>query len=161
MKIDEQILLNQLAQGLIDFLEGERWFSSLGEGEKRTALQELNFMIANANPRNEDVPTAIAKSGLKSTCTPCVLLTRGEVRIQLAKIVNLPEDELLKSFSLLVALLGVCDNRRGQVKPPDTENHWWHRDLNDPDVVRAIKQQFGRSNESGGNLPSLRPRRIK
>jgi len=38
MKIDEQILLNQLAQGLIDLAEGERWFKSLGEGERRAAL---------------------------------------------------------------------------------------------------------------------------
>ena len=33
MKIDDQILINQLAQNLIDIQEGERWFIVLDEGE--------------------------------------------------------------------------------------------------------------------------------
>ncbi len=143
MNIDEKILLNQIAQDVIDIEEGERWFLLLGETQRRAVLRELNFMIANAGPRNEDVPDAIAKSGLKKTFTPCVLLKTGEIRIQLAKIANLPEDELLKAFRLLIALLSVCDGRRRREKPVDTENHWWHRDLTDPQVVARIKEEFG------------------
>src|SRR5215475_15481915 len=48
-------------------------------------LRDLNLMIANANPRHEDIPEAIAKSGVKMTSTPCVLLKSGELRTQLAK----------------------------------------------------------------------------
>jgi hypothetical protein len=143
MNIDEQILLNQMAQDIIDSPTGEHWFISLGEGEKRAALRDLNFMIAQASPRNEDAPNAIAKSGLQATYTPCVLLKTGELRLQLAKIANLPENELLKAFRLLIALLGICDSRRRQEKLLDTRKHWWHRDLSDPKVVTLIKQEFG------------------
>jgi len=140
MRIDDQILLNQLAQGVVDAREGERWFNSLGEGEKRRALQDLNFMILNAKLRSDDAPAAIAKSGLKPTYTPCVLLQKGA---QLGKIANLPESELPKAFVLLVALLGVCDERRRREKPLDTGNHWWHRDLSDPTVIALIRREFG------------------
>jgi hypothetical protein len=71
------------------------------------------------------------------------LLTKGEVRSQLAKIADLPENELHKAFRLLVALLGVCDRRRRQEKPLNTQNHWWHRDLTDPEVIRDLKEKFG------------------
>jgi Family of unknown function (DUF5958) len=159
MKIDEQILLNQLAQGLIDLSEGERWFRTLGEGEKRAVLQDLNFMIANSSPHAEDVAEAIRGSGLKPTYTPCVLLKTGDLRLQLAKLANLPENELAKAFRLLLTLFGVSDGRRRREKPIDTENHWWHRDLNDPMVIAKIKQEFG-SHAGISRTPGFRPRRV-
>jgi hypothetical protein len=80
--------------------------------------------------------------------------------VQLSKIANLPENELLKAFRLLITLLGTSDGRRRHEKPLDTENHWWHRDLNDPTVVAKIKEEFG--NHTGVNRPpGFRPRRIK
>ncbi len=142
MEIDELILIHQLAQGLIDTDAGERWFVSLGTAEKTAALRDVNFMIANASPRREDIPKAIEKSGLKTTSTPCVLLRSGEVRTQIAKIANLPENELLKAFRLLLALLGVCDLRRRTEKPLDIRNHWWHRDLKDPAVISEIRHEL-------------------
>jgi hypothetical protein len=142
MNIDEQILLNKLAQGLADLKEGEGWFTSLGERERRDVLRDLNFMILNASPQSADVTEAIVNSALKPTFTPCVLLSKGEIRQQLAKIANLPEGELQKSFRLLIALLGVSDARRRRERPLDTVNHWWHRDLSDPNVIEAIRREF-------------------
>ena len=158
MTIDERILLNQLAQGLVDLSEGDRWFAQLSDEKKRAVLREINFMIANAGLRNDDVPNAISKSKLKPTFTPCVVLKSGNVSVQLAKITSLPEAELFKAFRLLVALFGICDSRRREERPLDTLNHWWHRDLNDPKVVAGIKNEFG------GNMndtPGLEPPRIK
>ena len=143
MNIDEKILVNQIAQDVVDIEQGERWFASLGESERRDVLRELNFMIVNAGPRNEDIANAIARSGLTETFTPCVLLKTGEVRTQLARIANLPQNELLKAFRLLITLLSVTDGRRWRETPVDTENHWWHRDLRDPEVIARIKEEFG------------------
>jgi hypothetical protein len=142
MRIEEKILLNQLAQGILKFQEGERWFLSLGGNDRRAALGELNMMIVNTHPRKEDIPIAITSSGLKPTYTPCVLLQNGEI-LALGKIAGLPDNELLKAFRLLVALLSVSDRRRRTEKPLDTRNHWWHRDLSDLNVIAAIKQEFG------------------
>ena len=48
MNIDEKILVNQIAQDVVDIEQGDRWFASLGESEGRDVLRELNFMIVNA-----------------------------------------------------------------------------------------------------------------
>jgi len=143
MTIDEEILVNQLAQGIVEMQAGENWFAGLTESTQRSVLQELNVFIANASPHSEDAAKAVAISGLKPTFTPCVLLTTGlSIRHQVAKISNLPGAELGKSFSLLIALLAVADTRRRTTKPLDTTNHWWHRDLRDAYVLNAIRQEF-------------------
>jgi hypothetical protein len=70
MKIDDQILLNKLAQGLLQIGEGERWFTSFDLKEKRMVLRELNYMIVNASPRSADVNPAIIESGLNLRTRP-------------------------------------------------------------------------------------------
>ncbi|WP_327739315.1 DUF5958 family protein [Streptomyces nojiriensis] len=47
--------------------------------------------------------------------------------MQPAKIINLPQDERVKSFRLLVALLGVADKRRRERFCADWCGHAWHR----------------------------------
>jgi hypothetical protein len=141
MTIDDDILLNQLAQGIVGIAEGERWFRARDSPAQLAALRQLSYFITNASPRKEDAESAVARSGLKFSYTPCVLLKSGEIRMQLTRILQLPENERERTFRLLVALLAVCDERRRRDKPLDLVNHWWHRDLSDPEVVDAIKAQ--------------------
>lgn len=144
MGIEEMILVNQLAQGITDMSEGERWFCHLDLEAKRDALRNINFMIINASPRDEDAAKAIAISGLKPTFTPCVIASKPNVRQQLGRVTSLPENELLKGFKLLIAFLGFVDQRRRETKPLDIVNHWWHRDLRDASVVEEIRRQYYR-----------------
>jgi hypothetical protein len=143
MTIEEEILVNQLAQGIVEMPTGESWFAGLTESTQRSVLRELNIFIANAGPHSEDAARAVALSGLESTFTPCVLLTTGiNTRHQLAKISSLPRPELGKSFRLLIALLAVADTRRKTTNPINATNHWWHHDLRDPGVLDAIRQEY-------------------
>ena len=144
ISITDRIRLNQLAQGILEIGQGEQCLRSLREADQRLVMFELNFMIANASPRPGDALSAVALSGLKPTYTPCVLIQKGALPEQLAKIVNLPANELLKSFRFLLALLGVSDRRRRIEKPLDTK-HWWHRDLSNPTVISEIEREFGSS----------------
>lgn len=105
--INEQILINQLAQKIISYQEGERWFTSLTPERQQHVLRELNCLIVQAGPLIEDTVSAIADSGLKKTYTPCVLLRGGQIDVQLAKIASLPKDEFGKAFRLLIALLAL------------------------------------------------------
>ena len=50
----------------------------------------------------------------------------GRLAEQLAKIINLPPDERVKAFRLLVALLGVADDRRRRRFCADGCGHAWH-----------------------------------
>jgi hypothetical protein len=142
MNIDDDILINQIAQGIVKIEEGERWFLSLDLESKRTLLYRINAMILQAHPIPEDAISSVEASGLKKTMTPCVLLLRPGINDQLAKLANLPETELLSVFKLSVRLLGIADKRRRETKPVDTVNHWWHRDLKDPKVVAEIREYY-------------------
>ncbi|WP_158626781.1 DUF5958 family protein [Bradyrhizobium sp. RP6] len=140
LNVDEEILLNQLAQGIANDAEGEAWFSAQSEDNKRRLLRGLNSFILQAKPKPEDVAVAIAESQLKPTLTPCVLIAMPNLRVQLAKVATLPEFELPRVFRLLIKLLAAADGRRRKEQPLDHINHWWHRDLSDSDVVNDIKR---------------------
>ena len=140
LSVDEEILLNQLAQGILSDSEGDAWFQAQNEDGKRRLLLGLNVLISQASPRQEDAAVAISEARLKPTLTASVLITKPDLKVQLAKLVRLPEPELPRVFKLLVKLLAVADNRRRREKPLDLVNHWWHRDLRDPTVVNDIKR---------------------
>ncbi|WP_370095744.1 DUF5958 family protein [Bradyrhizobium yuanmingense] len=140
LNVDEEILLNQLAQGIASDAEGEAWFGAQSDDNKRRLLRGLGSFILQAGPKPKDVTIAIAESQLKPTLTPCVLIAMPNLRIQLAKLATLPEFELPRVFRLLIKLLAAADGRRRKEQPLDHINHWWHRDLSDPDVVNDIKR---------------------
>lgn len=142
MNIDHAIFVNQMAQGIVEIGDGERWFSAFDSESKRGVLREVNAMILQAHPTQEDAMSTIAASGLKETLTPCVLLSKPNIKVQLAKLANLPEAELTNVLKLLVRLLGIADKRRRGTKPVDTVNHWWHRDLGNPQVVAEIREHY-------------------
>lgn len=142
MRIDDAILINQLAQQLVAMDVGEKWFNSLNVDLQRKVLREINVMILQASPLPEDAALAISTSGLKATLTPCVLVAKPNIREQLAKIANLPDTEFSRVFKLLIAFLGVADKRRRDTKPMDSVSHWWHRDLGNPDVLADIRGRY-------------------
>jgi Family of unknown function (DUF5958) len=143
LSIDESILLNQLAQRIVSDSEGTAWFEAQNEDSKRRLLRGLSGFILQASPRQEDAVVAISEAHLKPTLTPCVLITKPNFSVQLAKLAALPESELPRAFRLLLRLLAAADDRRRKEKPLDIVNHWWHRDLSDPKVVNDIKQTKG------------------
>ncbi len=119
--------LNRLAQGLTP-LDGERaWFRSIPPADQTTILQELAAILQQAHPREDEVTRAVLLSGLKRTATPVVLIEKGVLLEQLAKIVHLPPGEAERSFVLLIHLLGVADQRRREEECAGGCSHWWHR----------------------------------
>jgi uncharacterized protein DUF5958 len=73
-----------------------------------------------------EINEAIERSQLKETYTPYVLIKKEGYYQRLEQIAELPSDEYLKSFRLLVVLLGIADKRR---RATDCENgcsHEWH-----------------------------------
>ncbi|MFJ7270982.1 DUF5958 family protein [Streptomyces sp. NPDC099050] len=75
-----------------------------------------------------DVTLNELAQGLRPTHTPAVLIVRGPIRHQLAKIIALtPLDERRKAFRLLVALLGIADERRRERFCSGGCGHWWHQ----------------------------------
>lgn len=142
MNLDDFIILNQIQRELISQEDAKNWFLSFPIADQYEILKWLCDMALQARARDEDVSLAIAKSKLRPTYTPCVLLSKGRLKEQMVKVLKLPPSEFLKSFVLLVSLLGIADARRYSKDCQDGCGHWWHRDLSDRQVLDEIKREF-------------------
>lgn len=110
--------------------EGVEWFAGLSEDGQRKAVHVLVLFCGQARAREDDVPEAIARSGVRRTHTPAVMLTKWRFGLE-----NLPAYELAKSFCLLVALLSIADTRRRKRYCAGGCGHEWHN-LRAPEPYR-------------------------
>ncbi|MFE0824812.1 DUF5958 family protein [Streptomyces sp. NPDC058847] len=120
------VILNELAQGIRPLTQGVGWFGGLADAEQFEVLRDLAGFCIQARATSEDGPESIRRAGIRPTHTPAVLVTRGRLTEQLTKIINLPQDERVKAFRLLVALLGVADDRRRLRFCAGGCGHAWH-----------------------------------
>ncbi|MFI9210664.1 DUF5958 family protein [Streptomyces sp. NPDC053253] len=116
-----EVILNELAQGLRPTADGVEWFESRSEDEQRKVLHALVLFCGQARARQEDVPESIARSGIRPTHTPAVMLTKWHFGMA-----DLPAYELKKSFRLLIALFSIADTRRRTLYCADGCGHNWH-----------------------------------
>ncbi|MEU5198752.1 DUF5958 family protein [Streptomyces scabiei] len=121
-----EVVLNELAQGLRPVVEGVEWFEGLAEDDQRKVLHAPVLFCGQARACEEDVPESIARSGIRPTHTPAVMLTKWRFGMD-----RLPTYELTKSFRLLVALFSIADTRRRMLHCADGCGHEWHN-LSDP-----------------------------
>ncbi|MFD5649542.1 DUF5958 family protein [Streptomyces sp. NPDC127039] len=121
-----EAILNELAQELRSVDEGVEWFKGLSEGDQRKVLHALVLFCGQARACEEDVPESIARSGIRLTHTPAVMLTKWRFGME-----TLPAYELTKSFRLLVALFSIADTRRRALRCANGCGHAWHN-LPDP-----------------------------
>ena len=142
-EVDRLIMLNRLAQGHVSVRYGVEWFSDHSEVDQREILRLLVHASLQSGATAADVPAAIERAELKRTFTPCVQLLKGQLNIQLSKVVRLPMQELEKSFKLLLSLLAISDRRRRE-KCGNKCSHWWHRDLRDVHVIEEVREQYPR-----------------
>ncbi|MFE2146867.1 DUF5958 family protein [Streptomyces sp. NPDC059456] len=124
---EHTVMLNMLAQDLRPIEQGVEWFEGLPAENQFEVLRELCGHCMQARATEEDGPKSVRRAGLRPTYTPAVLITRGQLNVQLEKIINLPQDERVKSFRLLVALLGVSDERRRKRFCAGGCGHDWHQ----------------------------------
>ncbi|MFJ5141307.1 DUF5958 family protein [Streptomyces sp. NPDC088707] len=79
------------------------------------------LFCGQARARQDDAPESIARSGIRPTHTPAVMLMKW--RFGMAQ---LPAYELTKSFRLLVALFSIADTRRRALYCVEGCGHEWH-----------------------------------
>jgi len=138
MKIDIQIIVNKFGQDLISINEITNYFQQLDIEHKRSFLNDISFLILQTKVLDTDIDEAIFLYNLKSTYTPCVLIKKGIKNNVLQTIINLPVDELDKSFKLFIGLFKIGYQRNFN-KNSDI-NKWWYLDLSDNNFVERIKQ---------------------
>ncbi|MEU9110205.1 DUF5958 family protein [Streptomyces sp. NPDC048483] len=95
-------------------------------------MHALQLFCHQAHPVKEDAAESIARSGIRPTHTPAVMLTKW--RLGMAQ---LPAYELPKAFRLLTALLAIADTRRRDRYCADGCGREWHQLAARPDTGPA------------------------
>ncbi len=139
MKIEHKILVNKYGQGLVNTEQLLDLFGRFDFDFQKVFLNEILFLILQSKPKKEDIVPAIMNSGIKPTYTPCVLLKKGVANHNLEKLVKLPDNELKKTFVLLLSLFKIAYMRRFVVEINNPDK-WWYWDLSDEANINRIPQ---------------------
>lgn len=141
LKIEDAVIINQYAQGLIEYNSLLEVFNSFDLEGKIYYLKEIAALIMQSKPKKEDIEPAVITSNLKSTYTPCVLLRKGVESYRLQRIIELPENELEKVFVLFLSLFKIAYYRRFE-QERNNPDKWWYWDLSDSKKVSAIISNY-------------------
>jgi hypothetical protein len=142
LKVEDVMIIDQYAQGVIEYDSLLNLFATFNLEEKRNYLKEIAALIMQSKSREEDIEPTIVASSLKPTYTPCVLLRKGVANHNLQKIIGLPDNELEKGFILLLNLFKIAYNRRFE-REKNNPDKWWYWDLSDNEKVNTIISTYG------------------
>lgn len=138
------VWLNRAAQGLEPLAQVASTFALLSESDQRHAIRRAGLLALQAGPSAEDSIAAVAASGVKPARTAAVLLVRGTLDAQIAKIAALPPTELRDGILLSIALLAIADGRRRATACAAGCSHWWHQDLRADAVLTGSEDSNAR-----------------
>ena len=121
-----EVKLNRVAQGYLSKESAIGWFSSENEISQKEILQSLNLCIHQSHPTEAEIEKGISESGLKETYTPCVIMRSNNFMNARRKILGLPANEWVKSFTLWLYIFCIADARRRATDCKNGCDHWWH-----------------------------------
>ncbi|WP_225987675.1 DUF5958 family protein [Streptomyces spectabilis] len=119
-------IINEVAQGIRSLDDAAAWFSSLEQVEQKAVLHEVVRYVMQAHATADDAREGLARSGVRPTMTPAVLIVREPILEQMGKIINLPPGEYVKSLRVLLSTFAVADTRRREMECRGTCSHAWH-----------------------------------
>lgn len=125
----EQVLLNQIASGVVSFQRGLAWFKRKPLAEQKDVLQNLYIMSVEAGGEfNEQAFTDIEKElGREKTAVGRCIRRR-----ELWKIPLLPAQHYEDAFEILLSFFRNADVIRKEHRCRGQCSHWWHEDLSQP-----------------------------
>ncbi|MFJ2787301.1 DUF5958 family protein [Streptomyces sp. NPDC093249] len=116
-------VVNEMAQGHRTLDDGTSWFSGLSPAGRQEVLREVGGYAMQAHITAADGRVGVARSGVKPTANPSVMICLDPPRTGFA---DLPADEHVKAFRVLVAVFAVADARRRETSCKGTCGHAWH-----------------------------------
>jgi hypothetical protein len=116
-------VVNEIAQGLRTLDAAVAWFSGLAPARQQEVLREIAAYAMQAHITAADGRAGVARSGVKPTATPAVMICMDPPRYGFA---GLPAAEHVKAFRVLVSVFAIADTRRRQTYCQGTCGHAWH-----------------------------------
>jgi hypothetical protein len=116
-------VVNEITQGLRTLDAGVSWFSDLAPTRQQMVLQEVAGYAMQAHITAADGRAGVARSGVKPTANPSVMICMDPPRYGFA---GLPSAEYVKAFRVLVSVFAVADTRRRERHCTGACGHAWH-----------------------------------
>ncbi|MFE4218274.1 DUF5958 family protein [Streptomyces sp. NPDC056844] len=123
LRREAEQVVNEVVQELRTLDEGTSWFSALSPAGRQAVLQEVAGYAMQAHITAADGLEGVARSGVKPTANPSVMICMDPPRYGFAA---LPADEHVKAFRVLVWVFSVADTHRRETYCKDTCGHTWH-----------------------------------
>lgn len=140
--MQEEIIINQYAQGIKPIDELLEWYNSFDIEKKRSILIEIWSLANQAKVNEGDVENARIIAGLKVTHTPVRMLysKTQPFKNRGFKVANLKGKEQVQAFLLILNCFAIAEQRRKSKCDAEKENcnHWWHQDLSNPKLIQEI-----------------------
>ncbi|CAL9279814.1 DUF5958 family protein [Streptomyces sp. SudanB182_2057] len=116
-------VVNEIAQGLRTLDAGVGWFSGLAPTCRQEVLREDAGYAMQAHITAADGRAGVARSGVKPTANPSVMICMDPPRYGFA---GLPATEHVNAFRVLVSVFAVADTRRRETYCRGACGHAWH-----------------------------------
>lgn len=121
-----ELRINRLAQGLEPVEAGISWFNQSASVQRLEIMRALDLCIFQSHPTKEDVKSGIAKSGLKDTCSPCIVVQRKPFNLARQKVLSMTGLDQERAFRLFLSIFSVADRRRRETQCKGGCTHEWH-----------------------------------
>ncbi|MEU3851646.1 DUF5958 family protein [Streptomyces sp. NPDC029554] len=116
-------VVNEVAQGLRTSDAGVGWFCDLAPTRRQEVLREVAGYAMQAHVTAADGRAGVARSGVKPTANPAVMICMDPPRYGFA---GLPAAEHVAAFRVLVSAFAVADARRRTTHCQGACGHPWH-----------------------------------
>ncbi|MFF0706339.1 DUF5958 family protein [Streptomyces tendae] len=123
LRRETERVVNEIAQGLRTLDSGVSWFSDFAATRQQMVLQEVAGYAMQAHITTADGHAGVARSGVKPTADPSVMICMEPPRFGFA---GLPSAEHVKAFRVLVSVFAVADTRRRERYCKGACGHAWH-----------------------------------
>lgn len=143
LTISEEIFINQFVQGIHNLENMNDWFQSYDLSNKRAIMLNLFNMVLQSHPTYDDIEhSALQLHKIKSSSAIMLLDENKPFNKFGYRICDLPENELLNGFGILLLTLSKADNRRKKTENSSECNHWWHKDLSNQRYLQEIIERY-------------------
>src|SRR5262249_50432610 len=135
MDLADDIRVNRLIRGQVDFDAFSTWFDALTAPQQGCLISSLCEFAYQAGVHDWVYTEALRAAGLSGSDS-VVQQARGvktEWGLDLAwlteLVIRLPERDRSTVFRMFVYLFAVAEGRQFRNETKEHCNHWWHRDL--------------------------------
>ncbi|MCX4546292.1 DUF5958 family protein [Streptomyces sp. NBC_01565] len=120
---ETELVVNETAQEIRTLDDGVAWFTGFSPAHRQSVLREVAGYAMQAHITPADGRAGVARSGVKPTANPSVMICMDPPRYGFA---SLPADEHVTAFRVLVSVFAVADTRRRETFCKGVCGHSWH-----------------------------------